>query len=108
MAFSSRLSRLSGRTLITGGPVGVCAGLLVSDSLGGAGGGGGGGGLLFLLPDWAAAVAKIAAMIKGAKKRVYLRGDISKSARRLSRAVRRTSYANSVGRVNTGRRRLVS
>jgi len=53
--------------LITGGPVGVYAGLLVSDSLGGAGGGGGGGGLLFFLPDWAAAVAKIAAMIRGAK-----------------------------------------
>jgi hypothetical protein len=64
--------------------------LLVSDSLGGADGGGGGGGLLFLLPDWAAAVAKIAAMIRGAKKRVDLGRDISK--RRTPHILRRAPH----------------
>lgn len=53
------------------------AGLLVSDSLGGAGGGGGGG-LLSFLPDCAAAVIKIITMKSGARNVVSLRRDIVK------------------------------
>ena len=81
MAFNSRLSTLSGKTLIVGGPVGTDAGLLLSDSTGGAGGGGGGGGLLSFLPDCAAAVTKTTPIRRGAKSRVNLGNDISKDAR---------------------------